>query len=337
MVFGRRKSIKIAPGVKLNFSKSGVGYSIGGKGLRYTQRADGRESVSGSVAGFRYSSTSSGSSRSRRTSRSRDRELASEYAAALQEAWQSRPSVFTPKPVKQLYAAMQSGDTESMERIRREHPELALPAASLGAVFCFNNGEYTRAERFAESVFASGEEPATNPFVQKYVRLGFHMDIVAGVSVYFRLGRTSNGLILANVRRELGNIAGAIEVVEQLDPSTYVKISLAGLYCQGGRHQDTVRLTDGITNTDDRSALLLVFRGESLRELGHYEASRSALREALKSKKRDATVRHRGLFARALTYEAEGKKSLARKDYERILAEDSSYNSVQDALARLRR
>lgn len=39
--------VKVAPGVRMGFSKSGVSYSVGGKGMRVTKRADGR--VTGTV------------------------------------------------------------------------------------------------------------------------------------------------------------------------------------------------------------------------------------------------------------------------------------------------
>lgn len=45
-----RKSIKIGP-ARINFSKSGVGYSVGTKGLRYTKTATGRDRITTSIPG----------------------------------------------------------------------------------------------------------------------------------------------------------------------------------------------------------------------------------------------------------------------------------------------
>ena len=67
-----------------------------------------------------------------------------------------------------------------------------------------------------------------------------------------------------------------------------------------------------------------------------FEASRASFKEALKSKKRNPVVRHRSLMERARTYEAEGKRSMARKDLERILAEDSTYEGLMEAINELR-
>ncbi|NHI48081.1 DUF4236 domain-containing protein [Clostridium botulinum] len=50
MGFRFRKSVKIGP-FRINFSKSGIGYSVGSKGYRVTKRADGRIQETYSVPG----------------------------------------------------------------------------------------------------------------------------------------------------------------------------------------------------------------------------------------------------------------------------------------------
>ncbi|MCM1329989.1 MAG: DUF4236 domain-containing protein [Ruminococcus sp.] len=69
MGFRFRKSKKILPGVRVNFSKKGVGVSFGGKRARYSISPTGRRTTSVKVApGLTYS-TSSGGKRKRRSSR----------------------------------------------------------------------------------------------------------------------------------------------------------------------------------------------------------------------------------------------------------------------------
>lgn len=51
MGFRYRKSINLGGGFRINFSKSGVGYSFGGKGVRYTKTARGTNRVTVSVPG----------------------------------------------------------------------------------------------------------------------------------------------------------------------------------------------------------------------------------------------------------------------------------------------
>ena len=45
-----RKSIKLG-GARINVSKSGVGYSVGGKGFRYTKKANGSTKTTASLPG----------------------------------------------------------------------------------------------------------------------------------------------------------------------------------------------------------------------------------------------------------------------------------------------
>ena len=96
-----------------------------------------------------------------------------------------------------------------------------------------------------------------------------------------------------------------------------------------------IELTEGMKNEDDASALLCVFRGQAFRQQGFHDAAHEALKEALRSRSRAAPIRHLALDERAQNYLAEGKKSMARKDLERILAEDSDYDGVREQLAEL--
>lgn len=54
-----RKSVKIAPGVRVNFSKKGVGMSMGTKGARYSVHSSGRRTTSFGIPGTGLSYVSS--------------------------------------------------------------------------------------------------------------------------------------------------------------------------------------------------------------------------------------------------------------------------------------
>jgi tetratricopeptide (TPR) repeat protein len=80
---------------------------------------------------------------------------------------------------------------------------------------------------------------------------------------------------------------------------------------------------------------LCVIRGRAFREQGFHEAAHEALKQALRSRSRATPVRLLALAERAQNYLAQGKKTMARKDLERILAEDSDYEGVREQLAGL--
>jgi tetratricopeptide (TPR) repeat protein len=181
---------------------------------------------------------------------------------------------------------------------------------------------------------AEGGDPGAHPFVGKYGP-GIRVGIAPGVEAHLPFGRDALGLALAELHQAAGDLRAAIEVVERVEPTIYAGVSLAELYGEAGRHQDVVDLTNGLRNGDDTTALLLVYHGAALRELGFHEASREAFKEALKSKARDQDIRHLALSERARTYEAENKKAMARKDLERILAENAGYEGVRERLTEL--
>lgn len=94
-------------------------------------------------------------------------------------------------------------------------------------------------------------------------------------------------------------------------------------------------MTEGIKNEDDASALLCLFRGRAFREQGYHDAAHEVLKEALRARSRAAPIRHLASAERAQNHLAQGKRSQARKDLERILAEDSDYEGVSEQLATL--
>ena len=72
MGFNFRKSIKIGP-ARINLSKSGVGYSVGTKGLRVSKSAKGKTRMTAKMAGtgISYSKSLGGKSKSKTNSKPR--------------------------------------------------------------------------------------------------------------------------------------------------------------------------------------------------------------------------------------------------------------------------
>lgn len=241
--------------------------------------------------------------------------------------------MFAPKGEKALYAATVANDVAALECLWAEHPEHAIIAASLAAILHLNAGNNSRAKELLAWVLGTGQEPTNDPVYRKFVTASFTVPIAAGVSAQLTPTRDGLALLLAELYQEAGDLAAAINVVESLDQSSLRSVSLAELYSTTDRHEDVINLTNGVANADDATALLCAFRGKAFRALGRNEAARESLREALKSRKRDAAIRHLALTERALTYLQEGKKAMARKDAERLMAEDATHPDLEGLLA----
>jgi tetratricopeptide (TPR) repeat protein len=240
-----------------------------------------------------------------------------------------------PRGEKELYKAVQTRDVGLMDRVGQEHPQFALAAATLTGCTQFVSGDSARARQLLGWVFSTGQNPASDPFVAKYVSVRMEIEVVPGVSADLPLNRDTVGLALAELHQDAEDIAAAIDVVEQLEPTQFTALSLAELYAIGGRFSDIVEITNGVTNDDDCTALLAAFRGVAFREQEFFDAARESFKEALKSKKRSSVVRHRALLERSRCYEAEGKRAMARKDLERIMSEDANYEGLAQALQSL--
>jgi tetratricopeptide (TPR) repeat protein len=326
MGFVARKSFKVAPGVRMTVSKSGVSASVGGRGARVSASTSGRVTRTVGVpgTGVRYTKASTlGSGRNRPgTGRS-----AASAVAPASPPRPSKPGWTAPKWEKALYKVVRDQDWGSLEHVAKEQPDAMVIAVPLDGLMSFARQPDGRALQLLRWAWENAGEIGTHPFVQKYLSGStVTIPVAHGVEVTLPLNRDAVGLALAELEQQ---------VVEHLEPSTYAAVSLCDLYLEVGRYDDVVDITNGIPNTDDPTALLAAFRGVALRELGHQTASREALKEALKSKSRDETIRHFALVERAKTYVAENKRAMARKDLERVLAENSNYEGVREMLTAL--
>src|ERR1700716_2046279 len=111
--FRLRKSITIMPGVRMTFSKTGIGYSAGVKGYRITKRADGRtqRTVSLPGTGVSYVSTRGASQRGG-PGRPAPRRSPPPAPPAPRPA---KPGLFAPRGEKDLYRAGHNRDVAAME------------------------------------------------------------------------------------------------------------------------------------------------------------------------------------------------------------------------------
>jgi len=331
MGFRMRKSIKVAPGVRLNVSKSGVGASVGGRGGRYSVHSSGRRTVSagsGIVPGVYYQKSGGGG-------RSRSGGFRSQAAAQqLAPPALKKPGLFAPKGEKELYRAIKAQNVQAIKQVGAEHPDFRLPSYSLAGLMMLTK-EPAEAARMLSEAFTTGKDPAEDKFISTYMYTYLELSIAQGVTAELPVNRDAVGLALAELKQEEGDLDGAIDVVEQLEPTTYSAVSLAELYSQTDRWDDVIELTEGVKNEDDAAALLCVFRGKAFRQQGFHDAAHEALKEALRSRSRAAPIRHLALAERAQNYLAQGKRGMARKDLERILAEDSDYEGVREQLREL--
>lgn len=336
MGFRVRKSFKIAPGVRMTVTPKSLGLSAGVKGARISANTSGRVTRTLSVPGTGISHVSSSTSRSGSRTRARSGARSAGIAAPAVSPKAPAPGLFAPKWEKELHKALiAKPEAAELARIgsqfEQARPLAALFEAVRGAVPAGNSH---RALELTDWLFGTGYDPSKDAFVTKYLPdHGFRLAIADGIEVSLPLDRDYIGLMLAELHQAAGDPAAAVDVVEQLEPSTITAVSLAELYAEQQRWEDVVDLTEGLTNEDEAATFLLIQRGIAFREQSFPDAARESFKEALRIRSRPAELRQRALIERALTYLSEGKRAMARKDFEKVLSENSAYPGLREHLA----
>ncbi|MHA6784260.1 DUF4236 domain-containing protein [Pseudonocardia saturnea] len=338
MGFGLHKSIKILPGVRVTVGTGGVSYSLGGRKLRITRHPGGRISRTVGLPGLGLSHSST------------LRDAPARRAAAAPTATPPpppvppqpvppRPADPPPRPVpageRDLLDAMATGRYADVARAHgRADPTLRLLAAALDGLA---TPDPVRARELLGWVAAQGATALHHhPFTTRHLTdRTWPVEIAHGATAY--LGITTDVVLLAaaELHQAAGDLDTAIWTVEQAEPTAPAALSLTELYGDAGRHADVVDLTNGTTNRDDATALLLVFRGRALAGLGYADAARGALEEALRVP-RASSVRHRALLERARVALGQGDRASAQRDLQQVLTDDPTYPGLPEALDNLR-
>ncbi len=331
MGFRMRKSFRLAKGVRVNLSKSGIGVSAGIKGARYSVHSSGRRTTSVGIpgTGLGYVSSKGGG---RRSSGSRS---AASQPIAMVPPRPAKPGLFAPKGEKELYKAIKSGmDIAAIDQVAQLYPSHRNQALALAAIKRLENDqEPDVAIGQLQEVFGSGYDPASDDFSQKYLSfislsVGIPNHPVASLPFSKALLAISlSGTLLKQDRQQ-----EALELGQYLRDSIAGQILLAELYDSCGLSDKVLESTDNLDNTDDASMLLITLRGKALAKQGYTDAALEAFKEALRFRSRPDELKKFAWRERAKAYLASGKPSQAKKDLERIMAEDSSYPELDELL-----
>ncbi|WP_413452953.1 DUF4236 domain-containing protein [Georgenia phoenicis] len=334
MGFRARKSIKIALGVRMTISPKSASLRVGPRGAGVSVNTRGRVTKSVGIpgSGVSYQSSSKLGSKPRAARRA--------PAPLPQVAAAPTPSLFAPKWEKALHRALiKDADITATAEVADKYPEARAVAAIFEALkSAIPAGDVVRARGLVEWVYGTGFDPTTDPFFEKYLPgQVLTLGVAEGVEARLPMDRDSLALLLAELLQASGDLAAAVEVVEGIEtPTTIAAVSLAELYAEQERWEEIIALTDSITNQDDPSTYLLIQRAIAFREQGYFESARESFKESLRIRTRPVELRNRAYLERGITYLAEGKRAMARKDLERLLAADSSYPGLQEQIAKLR-
>jgi tetratricopeptide (TPR) repeat protein len=209
----------------------------------------------------------------------------------------------------------------------------------MAALVFLGRDDAPRAIPYLERVTGSGN-PLPDKVMDDYAPgLAFTAAINDSIRVSIPAGSYLAVVTLATAYRTADRLDEAIGLLQQLhdvDPhDEFVIFNLCTLYAQRDEHDEVVEITTGVKNDDDLTCLICVARAEAMAEQGMLDAAYEVAKEATKSKKRDTEALKMGRYARAQILDKQGKAGMARKEFEKVYAEDPEYRDVRDRIQAL--
>jgi tetratricopeptide (TPR) repeat protein len=340
-----RRTLKIMPGVRLNFNKDSIGVSLGVRGAHYTMNSKGRRTISAGIPGSGLSSVETLSS-----GRSRSRREASDEVSSEVSSGPPSPGLFASKKEKDLNAFLldiydaDSKDTpiqvvEKATALKTKHPALA-PAADLVTFLHGVTDDKSKidAPALGNNLWSNRASVFTDPLVSKYFKgITPSAQITRGISSNEIYNAQTLGFIYAEVLQSNEKYDEALAVLDQMIPDQLVAISIADIELMTKKYDEAIETTEDIENEDDATAMLLILRGIAFREKTLNDAAVECFKRALSRKDRSEGLLHRALFERAETYIRLGKKAMAIKDLEKILVDEPQYPEVEEKLASIKK
>lgn len=332
------RRLKLAPGISLNFSKSGISPSLGIPGARLTL---GKRGVRGTVGipgtGLYYTETL-GSRRTRKQRRSAARPTAAPAASAsLDLGFFDR--LLMPKEEEHFVdgckAYLEGQHDRALDYFRRV-PEVA-DAAFLAGFLSIKRGEFGAARELLERA-ASLDGELNRWFERHGIAIAVQLPVTEELRVEITPSLEGALLGLAEALQLDGRCDEALEVLERLHArcpqDLVVRVSIAELLLEQQdvgqeERRRVVKLAGDLENESEVHAALMLFKGRALRELGLEIAARDVLTAALRRRKdRSERLLLALRYERALVYEALGRAKQAREDLQRIYGADPDHEDV---------
>jgi tetratricopeptide (TPR) repeat protein len=337
-----RRSVKIAPGIKLNLTKTGWGVTAGPRGAHYSVHSSGRvtRSVGLPGTGLYYQS---------RTSPHRATVGRSQPAHSVVPVAAVQPTSLVPKPgifasaaerayhrgVLAYFAGDQPSALTAFEQTLATEPNVTS-AHLFAGVALFALGDRPRAATHLEAVVSS-PTPLPDRLELKYLPssmfdIRLSVKITEAITAQAPASELGASLMLAEVYQAAGKLEEAIGVMTQVHeaiPDPLVRLSLCDLLFADSDYGGIVEIAAGVTNDSDVAVETLHIKAAAQISMGQFAGAMETFRDALaKTSGRDPALLMAVRYDRALAYERIGQAAKSRADLERIYGTDPSYEDV---------
>lgn len=352
MPFRFFQRIRIAPGLRLNLSKGGLSLSAGPRGAQFTVGTSGTRATAGLPGtGLHYTVLNphrklngDGGSGVSANGDSVIRPIKSVKLPKL--GWLQRLTMSADsKQFIEGWQAWGRGDIQTaINHFRDVSPSTpaGADAAWSAAILHTQREENEQAigllQRALKTPSALGQTFKQHEFTPR-VQVPVTPEVVA---IMLPTAHSAY-LLLAEVQQSVDDHAAALHTLsqvlpkkagEQIDPVMLAAFGELALESESvdAMHRFNI-LSAELGNDTPLHTVVMYYRAQALVEQGLHSAALAVLTPALRRKKnRNPSLLREIRFLRANVYEALGKKAQARKDRERIYAEDPSFEGIRQAL-----
>ncbi len=336
MSFRFWRRVKIAPGVTLNLSKSGGSVSVGPRGAKVTVGPRGSRATVGIPGTGLFYTKSLSKKSSAKTS-------APSISAKDRLSLGFFQKLFTPDDEKSLVEGCREllfGSEEKALKHLEKSTHMA-DGAYLAGFVALKKNRLDDAVRYLSSAVKNHHH--LGHYFSKYrISATMSLPITRDISADIQPDIRGVLLGLVEVYQLQENWPMAMECLEQLmeiEPDDVViRLSLAEILMTT-RQDDreachrVVKLTAKMENESPVHGALMLYKAMALQQLGMTTAARDTLTQALRRKKdRPANLLLSLMYQRAKVYEELGEKAKARKEFEKIYAQNPEFEDVREIM-----
>ena len=338
-----RRTLKIAPGLRLNFNKNSVGLSIGPRGAKYTINSSGRRTASVGIpgSGLYYTESQGGGRRKTET----EFDPLTSYDAQGNQQHIDTPGLFAGRAETIFFefadqflgpdSKLSFDEIKSAaEKVKTANPDIA---PLIDYIMIAKTANVSAQEAFAlcERLYAM-PDLLTDKIAKKYFDQ-FHarIPIARGISFSTDYNHSYLSYTYSEILQALGQPQKALEVIQKVPDSEYKNIAILDLRLALKEYETVIDETNDLENEDDQSAILLIFRAIAYRELKEFELAIENFKLTLAKRSRSSDILEYARYERAVTYIAMGKKAQAIKDLNSLIAKDFDDEAAKNLLKEL--
>jgi len=288
MGFRLWRRMKVAPGVHLNLSKSGLSTSFGPRGAKFTVGSKGtRQTVGIPGTGLFYTQTQGSNSKKQAQPQQQPT-----HARSLDLGFFE--SLTTPSEEKSFIEGCKcliDSESEGAYQYFSKSAELA-DSAFMAGIIAFKLERNNEAVQYLSMALEKQGQLGT--LLNKYgIQAGVNLPITDEIVAFIESDYRGVLLALTEVYQAQGNLESAKQclfALRKIEPEdVLIKLSLVEIYFDRATDKNQLKailnITQGIENESPIHAAVLLYRARALRMLGLNDASREILTATLRKKK----------------------------------------------------